>query len=180
MIVIEHGVDPLKWTSIQLNPHPVFGLICFITTLIQPMMAALRPHPESSSRWIFNWAHWCFGNVAFLFAILAIFFGLEYTKIGTPKEANYVMITYIIIHVITHFILTFQRCFYQKSNKVEELNTATELQDDPGTNLRKVLAFVYIGLVWIFALIIFAWVIHMKVTDSTDDEGHEGHAEPEN
>ena len=88
IIVSEHGKAPLAWDSVKNNPHPVFGLICFITTLIQPLMALLRPHPGSDSRWIFNWAHWAFGNLAFLFAILAIFFALEYAQIGTPKEVN--------------------------------------------------------------------------------------------
>ena len=179
MIVTEHGGDPLLWTSIKQNPHPVFGLICFITTMIQPMMAALRPHPESSSRWIFNWAHWIFGNVAFGFAILAIFFGLEYTQIGTPTEATYVMIIYIIFHFIVHILLTFERVYHQRSNRVEEMNAAPEFKDDPGTNSRKALAYIYIPLVWILALVILAWVIHMKIIDSTNEE-YEGNAEPEN
>ena len=142
-------------------------------------MAALRPHPESSSRWIFNWAHWIFGNVAFGFAILAIFFGLEYTQIGTPTEATYVMIIYIIFHFIVHILLTFERVYHQRSNRVEEMNAAPEFKDDPGTNSRKALAYIYIPLVWILALVILAWVIHMKIIDSTNEE-YEGNAEPEN
>ena len=142
-------------------------------------MAILRPNPESDSRWIFNWAHWAFGNLAFLFAILAIFFGLEYAQIGTPKEAGYVMITYCIIHFLVHFALTFHRCFVQKSNKIQEINS-DEIQDEPGSNLRKAIAFLYLGLVWIFALVILGWVIHMKVSVGGNGDKDEAEAEAEN
>ena len=153
----------MAWESIKVNPHPVFGLICFITALIQPMMAILRPHPRSESRWIFNWAHWAFGNASFLFAILAIFFGLEYAQIGAPKETGYVMITYIIVHVLVHLALTIHRCFTGKSNKVEEINSVDDhIEDDPGSRFRKAMAFCYFGLVWIFTMVVFGWVMRLK------------------
>ena len=65
IIFSDKGLTPLK--NLKLNPHPAFGLVCLITALIQPMMAALRPGPYSDKRWIFNIAHWLCG-MSFLYS----------------------------------------------------------------------------------------------------------------
>ena len=140
--------------------------MAFILAMIQPIMAALRPHPGTAKRWIFNWAHWAFGNLALLFAILAIFFAMEYKIINMPKEVSYVLITYVIVHVLGHLVLSIQRCFvdHHGSNKIKNLDDSHQaIEDAPGSRLRKAVAFVYIGLVWTFAFVIVAWLVHQKL-----------------
>ena len=113
LIAIEKGPSPLAMDSVKINPHPVFGLIAIIATFIQPIMASIRPHPESEKRKFFNWAHWAVGNIGFLFSIVAIFFGIEYADVNLPESVSYVLIAYVTLHVLVHLVLTFQRCFLQ-------------------------------------------------------------------
>ena len=54
IIIRDKGLGPLGITSVNINPHPVFGLIAFIGALIQPLMAAFRPSPGSENRWVTN------------------------------------------------------------------------------------------------------------------------------
>lgn len=48
--------------------HAILGLATLILTIIQPLGAYFRPHPDSSQRPIFNWLHWFFGNAAHIVA----------------------------------------------------------------------------------------------------------------
>ncbi|CAG2180378.1 unnamed protein product [Oppiella nova] len=38
--------------------HPIVGLTSIILSVLQPIGALFRPHPDSSKRWLFNWLHW--------------------------------------------------------------------------------------------------------------------------
>ena len=66
------------------------------------------------SRWVFNWAHWSVGNITFIFAIIAIFFAMEYPAVDMPSEVTYVLITYVVLHVVVHTALTIQRFYYER------------------------------------------------------------------
>lgn len=44
--------------------HASFGLATTILCFVQPFMAALRPHPGTPKRTVFNWSHWFVGNAA--------------------------------------------------------------------------------------------------------------------
>ena len=66
------------------------------------------------SRWVFNWAHWSVGNITFIFAIIAIFFAMEYPAVDMPSEVTYVLITYVVLHVVVHMALTIQRFYYER------------------------------------------------------------------
>lgn len=118
------------------------------------------------------------GYVTYIFAVIAIFFGMEYGDVNMPKEVTYVLIAYVVIHVAVHLILTFQRCYlyHHGDNQVKDVYTggapSASSEDEAGSDLRKALAFVYVGLVWIFALVIIGWVIHQKIY-AEDHEHHE-------
>lgn len=42
MLAIE-GLDPFE--EVDENPHPAIGLVSIICAIVQPIMAAFRPHP---------------------------------------------------------------------------------------------------------------------------------------
>jgi cytochrome b561 len=50
------------------NTHSVLGLIVGILCFMQPIMAFVRPAPETKNRFWFNWAHWLVGNAAHVLA----------------------------------------------------------------------------------------------------------------
>merc|ERR1719492_596574 len=86
VIAIDRGNAPLSLEQVKKNPHPALGMVCIITAFIQPLMALLRPHPESDKRWVFNVAHFLFGNISYTFAIAAIFKAMEYSELEMPEN----------------------------------------------------------------------------------------------
>merc|ERR1719219_1144631 len=183
IIVVDKGLAPFE--GVNINPHPVFGLIAFLGALAQPIMAYFRPHPGTDYRWVFNWAHWFVGNATFIFAIVAIFFAMEYPAVKMPTEVVYVLITYVVIHIVVHVSLTIHRFYHERmgsSDKVKDLNDASEPsnEDAPGSDFRRAVAYVYLGLVWIFAFVILGWIIERRTHFFHDHDDHDhGQADPE-
>ena len=182
VMIAKEGVDPLALEEIKINPHPAFGITCIVAAVIQPIMAAFRPSPDAEKRWIFNIAHWFVGNVAFICATVAIFLGMKYGDMNMPQSVLYVLIAYVCFHVVVHLILTFQRCHQenQDKNQVNDMNMSIDSpQDDWGSLLRKTMAYVYVGLVWVFAFVILSWVINRRIASGGGGHHDESTAEPE-
>lgn len=153
VIVSNSGWLPYDAAFLKANPHPAIGMVCVVTALIQPMMAALRPHPGASLRWLFNWAHWLVGNTAFLFGMAAIYLAVELEGARLPKETTHVLLAFVVVHVLTHLVLTFQRCHTDHHpREVKDSNGSDGLRDGQGASFRKVVAFLYLAFVWIFAI----------------------------
>uniref|UniRef100_A0A674B7G2 Ferric chelate reductase 1 n=1 Tax=Salmo trutta TaxID=8032 RepID=A0A674B7G2_SALTR len=55
------------WSK-RAGAHPYLGCTVLTLALLQPIMATLRPPPDSSRRWVFNWLHWGVGTVAEIMA----------------------------------------------------------------------------------------------------------------
>merc|ERR1711983_729630 len=138
VIAIDRGNAPLSLEQVKKNPHPALGMVCIITAFIQPLMALLRPHPESDKRWVFNIAHFLCGNTSYTFAIAAIFKAMEYSELGMPENVVYLLIAYVIVHVLIHFTLTGQRWCSEKNieNQVKDIDNNEPL-DAPGSGFRK-------------------------------------------
>ena len=105
LIYLEKGFDPLKPDQIYRNPHGLIGLLASIFAFIQPFMAILRPGPESSKRWIFNYSHLFAGTISILFSITALLLmsGLDSLKIDqeTTLIATIVFAaSYVTIHIL--------------------------------------------------------------------------------
>ena len=129
LIFVELG----GWTSLHVtdNPHAVIGVVTTVLAFIQPFMAYFRPHPGTPKRFIFNWAHWLVGNSAhilasmffflnplspfvfllkfrFLFPIVVvcIFLAVDLSKAGIPYWVNWLLVSYVAIHAISHLVLS--------------------------------------------------------------------------
>jgi hypothetical protein len=117
VIVADEGFEPLSMSELKENPHPAIGMVCFVTTMIQPLMAALRPDPGTDHRWIFNIAHFINGHISFAFAFAAIYLGMEYDDMNMPVEAKYALIAYAVVHFLVQIVLTFQKYTADKHPK---------------------------------------------------------------
>ena len=108
LILIEGGVEPLELKQLKINAHPVIGLICVLLALIQPIMAAFRPHPGDAGRKLFNWAHWAVGNSAHILGIVAIFLAGTLTKSQLESTGwwAWVLVAYVVFHVVTHLLFS--------------------------------------------------------------------------
>nr|CAH7733932.1 unnamed protein product [Callosobruchus chinensis] len=106
----------LKAWSAERNPHAILGTITTILCFFQPIGAYFRPHPGTSKRPIFNWAHWLAGNAAHIVGIVAIFFAVKLSKAELPDFFDYIMVAYVVVHAVTHLLLSLLNCISDKSS----------------------------------------------------------------
>lgn len=105
----------LKQWSNESNPHAILGTVTTILCFFQPIGAYFRPHPGTSKRSIFNWGHWLVGNAAHIIAIVTLFFAVRLTKAQLPDEVDYILVAYVVVHVVTHLLLSVMYCMSEKS-----------------------------------------------------------------
>merc|ERR1719347_2049882 len=120
VIVVEVGVQPFSAKQLSSNAHPIIGLICVVLAIIQPIMAAFRPHPGDSGRKLFNWAHWSVGNMAHVFGICAIFLAgnLSKANLSSTEWWSWLLLAYVVFHVLTHLVFSIVWAKAEKSQRV--------------------------------------------------------------
>lgn len=106
----------LKAWSLEKNPHAILGTVTTILCFFQPIGAYFRPHPGTNYRPLFNWAHWLAGNVAHIIGIVTLFFAVRLTKAELPEEVDFILVAYVVVHVVTHLILSLLYCVSEKSS----------------------------------------------------------------
>ncbi|XP_078028999.1 putative ferric-chelate reductase 1 isoform X1 [Epinephelus lanceolatus] len=85
-----------KGWSKHAGVHPYLGCCVLTLSLIQPILAAIRPSPDSHRRSIFNWGHWGVGSVTEIMAVAAMFLGIRQSSILLPQPwATHVLIGYV-------------------------------------------------------------------------------------
>lgn len=149
---------------IMENPHPVLGSAALILTFIQPLIAMIRPHPESRSRWIFNWTHWFIGNSAHVIAIMAMFFAIELEKAKVERVVTWILVAYVIFHVFSHIVLSINICWAETpsatdvhplSGRFGSVGDDLDVSKDKrGGSCRKVCFVGYFLVTWTIAAII--------------------------
>jgi hypothetical protein len=108
----------------------------------------------------FNWTHRIIGNVAFLFAIVALFLAFGYRDLNLPIGLTNGLIFYVVFHIFVHLLLTFQTVYFSfypngvgdQESAVSE-QSSDDVKDSRGSTLRKVVAIFYFVFVWIFAFV---------------------------
>ncbi|CAG2179715.1 unnamed protein product [Oppiella nova] len=108
--------------------HPIVGLTSIILSVLQPIGALFRPHPDSSKRWLFNWLHWS-GVAAICLA----------TKFGNLLPKPFLG---VVIAFITYII---------KSDKESKLNRKTVI------DILQVLLIGAIVIAFVITLIILLY-----------------------
>lgn len=99
-----------------VESHPILGIIVTVLTVTNPIMALFRPGPKDKNRPIFNWAHWAVGMAAHILGVITICFGVELQKVGAPKYTVYVVIGYIVYHVLMEITLKIYDLFAERQN----------------------------------------------------------------
>ncbi|KAK2706518.1 putative ferric-chelate reductase 1 homolog isoform X2 [Artemia franciscana] len=151
------------WSSIPsyINPHPILGCVTTGLAFVQPIMAYFRPHPGTSKRALFNWAHWFVGNAAHIVGVATIFLAIELPKAGftgNPGVMYWLLGSYVAFHVTIHLIFSVHQCcqssrdddkdfalkeFSGHRNGIASFNMERK-EDAPGSTLRKLLLALYI------------------------------------
>lgn len=152
-----------------LQSHPILGIIVTILTVTNPIMALFRPGPNDKNRPIFNWAHWAVGMAAHILGVITICFGVELQKVGAPKYTVYVVIGYIVYHVLMEITLKIYDLFAERQNsaKIEHLemkngNGATQngnsfrpeepKRDPKDSIIKKLLLAFHVAIAFAFTL----------------------------
>lgn len=114
-----------------VESHPILGIIVTVLTVTNPIMALFRPGPKDKNRPIFNWAHWAVGMAAHILGVITICFGVELQKVGAPKYTVYVVIGYIVYHVLMEITLKIYDLFAERQNsgRIEHM----EMKNGNGT-----------------------------------------------
>ncbi|XP_056017910.1 putative ferric-chelate reductase 1 isoform X2 [Ostrea edulis] len=152
-----------------LKSHPILGIIVTILVVINPVMALFRPGPKDKNRPIFNWGHWAVGMAAHILSVITICFGVELQKVGAPKYTVYVVIGYIVYHVLMEITLKIYDLFAERQDteRVEHMemkngNGATQngnsfrpmepKRDPKDSIIKKLLLVFHIAIAFAFTL----------------------------
>lgn len=110
-----------KWSS-RAGAHPYLGLTVMILAFCQPLMAAFRPPPDSSRRWIFNWLHWGVGNAAEIIAGLSMFTGIQQQSLLLPYPwTTGVLSGFVVWNIVLKLVLQLhKRGVIRKGSKDED------------------------------------------------------------
>ncbi|KAK3608988.1 hypothetical protein CHS0354_020540 [Potamilus streckersoni] len=155
------------WTDIQ-KAHPILGIIIMALTLINPVMALFRPHPDAPSRKVFNIAHFAVGIVAFVLAIINIFIGVDVEKLST----NVVNILWAYVGWFIFIVIVLEQDFIQsrkdKGSNSYELNDLPEKEQSVGSS--SIIHKLKPGIIAVHAVIVLGLTIAMLVLINLSSE----------
>uniref|UniRef100_A0A3B4X6P2 Putative ferric-chelate reductase 1 n=1 Tax=Seriola lalandi dorsalis TaxID=1841481 RepID=A0A3B4X6P2_SERLL len=104
-----------KGWSKHAGVHPYLGCCVVALSLLQPVLAVFRPHPDSHRRFIFNWAHWGLGSVTETVAVAAMFLGTRQSSLLLPQPwATHILIAYVTWLASFRLLLLIHKRFYLK------------------------------------------------------------------
>ncbi|XP_014608300.1 PREDICTED: putative ferric-chelate reductase 1 homolog [Polistes canadensis] len=159
--------------------HASLGLATTILCFIQPFIAAMRPEPNAPRRQLFNWTHWFIGNAAQICAIVALFFAVRLSKAKLPDWVDWILVAYVIFHVLTHVILTFlgyapdressQRgdSFPMKDMSPRGQMTSSDTRmEAPRAGLRKLILGIYVLIIIVFLAILITIVVLAPIEET--------------
>ncbi|KAL4236048.1 DOMON domain-containing protein frrs1L [Mactra antiquata] len=113
------GWSELPGASNWQKAHPIIGIIVAVLTIINPIMAACRPHPDARRRTIFNWCHWGVGTCAQIVSGIVMILGVTIARASVPFYCIWILIAWIVYQMVIEFMLEiFDCCFADKSKYV--------------------------------------------------------------
>ncbi|XP_061192064.1 ferric-chelate reductase 1-like [Saccostrea echinata] len=118
--------------------HPYLGVIVTALTIMNPLMALFRPHPDDKYRFIFNWAHWFVGTSARVLAVITIFIGVTLSGAGAPEYVLYILAAYTAYQLFIELVLEFHECFVVRANSGRESVYEMKKVSDPDPNSSEV------------------------------------------
>ncbi|KAJ8708618.1 hypothetical protein PYW08_010000 [Mythimna loreyi] len=165
------------------NPHAITGLVTVILCFIQPIGAYFRPHPGTSKRPIFNWAHWGAGNAAHILGIVTIFLAVYLQKAELPSWSVFILAAFVAFHVIMHLVLSLTVCVsdgrisngrinaFPMKDMLGQTRQPTQVDrstDAPFSSFRRLLLGVYTPIVLLFTIAMVCLVALAPITEAYD------------
>ncbi|KAM9337350.1 putative ferric-chelate reductase 1 [Symphorus nematophorus] len=98
------------WSK-RAGSHPYIGCTVVALSVIQPIMAILRPAPESPRRIIFNWMHFAAGTAGQILAVVCVFLGAAQQALMLPSPwSPAVMTGWLLWIVLADLLLLIHSC----------------------------------------------------------------------
>lgn len=139
-----------KGWSKHAGVHPYLGCCVLVLSLIQPMMAAVRPSPDSHRRFLFNWAHWGVGCVTEIMAVAAMGLGMRQSSLLLPQPwATHVLIGYVTLVGLFRFLLLMHKYllpYIKKGSDDTQSILSEKLEDGCSGSFRKSLILAALAL----------------------------------
>lgn len=143
--------------------HPILGIIIFICIIINPILALLRPSEDNKCRPVFNWFHWAFGTIANVLAIPQIFIGMDFGKANVPWWATWILVVWVIFHIVIELSLEIHQCCTYKKNKERRRKYEQQKRENPklhidepepaGRRFKRFMLFLHLTVTTIITLI---------------------------
>ncbi|KAL5016941.1 hypothetical protein ScPMuIL_006530 [Solemya velum] len=111
--------------------HPILGIIIFCCVVINPIIALIRPSEDSKWRPVFNWFHCGFGTIANCLAIPTIFIGMDFGKANIPWWSTWILVIYVLFHIIVEVTLEVHQCCTHKKNKERRKKYELQKRENP-------------------------------------------------
>ncbi|XP_025109765.1 putative ferric-chelate reductase 1 [Pomacea canaliculata] len=111
--------------------HPILGIIILVCIIINPIIALIRPSEEHKCRPVFNWFHWAFGTIANVLAIPQIFIGMDFGKANVPWWATWILVIWVIVHIVIELSLEVHQCCTYKKNKERRRKYELQKRENP-------------------------------------------------
>ncbi|XP_062335501.1 putative ferric-chelate reductase 1 isoform X1 [Osmerus eperlanus] len=144
------------WSK-HAGPHPYLGSTVMALSVIQPAVAFIRPAPDSSRRYVFNWMHLGTGIAAQVLAVAAMFLGPQQQAILLPSPwptavlygwVAWLVVTHLLLELLTRRSLATVHSFhyFTESEDKEILVTQVEeeLRQKQATPYKKIVLAVFL------------------------------------
>jgi hypothetical protein len=153
IIIFIHADGYSQMPNLPDKAHPILGIITTILCVMNPLIALCRCHDKSDKRPIFNWIHWFIGTCATVLAIPTLMIGLNLPKAHVPWWATWVMVAFLLFHLIIELMLEIHGCLNSKKQKYRtqeyEMRNVkgSEEQEPVGKRFKKIILTIYLIVV---------------------------------
>lgn len=165
ILIFIHAGGYSQMPNLPDKAHPILGIITTIFCILNPILAMCRCNEKSRNRPIFNWLHWFVGLVATVLATPTMFIGLNLAKAHVPWWTTWVMVAFMLFHLIIELLLEIHGCINGRKQKKREEEFMLRKKHDPrgelfgrepepvGHHFKKRIITVYLFVVIILGLV---------------------------
>ncbi|XP_029313450.1 putative ferric-chelate reductase 1 [Cottoperca gobio] len=102
------------WSK-RAGSHPYIGCTVMALSVMQLIMAVLRPAPESPRRIIFNWMHFGTGTAVHILAVVCVFLGAAQQALQLPSPWSAAVLTGWLLWIVLANLLLLIRSYRLRS-----------------------------------------------------------------
>lgn len=153
IIIFVHTYGYSQMPDYPDKAHPPLGICTTILCVLNPLIALCRPSEKNKWRPVFNWFHWLFGTCAAVLATPTIFIGLNLPKSHVPWWATWVMVAFMLFHLVIELLLEIHGCLNAKKQKNRNLEYEKrmikgEYEPEPvGKRFKRIVLTIYLVVV---------------------------------